>query len=167
MLATLSQLIAFGTWANSRILASLRSTARHHKKPLHLLAHLLVSERIWLLRLRGEDTSTINKSPELSNAECEDLANRNQLEYSAFLASLGEADLNSPITYRNFKGTKFNTPIKEILMHVILHGTYHRGQIALAMRDDGDVPVDTDFITFVREREVSKCYEGTKQDGID
>jgi uncharacterized damage-inducible protein DinB len=151
MLETIHQLFLYDGWANARVLASLSSASRP-QKAFQLLAHLLVSEKIWLLRLEGEDTSTINKSPELSFAECENLVNENQNEYSRFLRSLSEDDLNSPVTYRNFKGVEFHTPIGEILMHVALHGTYHRGQIAIAMRGEGGTPVDTDFITFVRER---------------
>jgi uncharacterized damage-inducible protein DinB len=154
MLETIRQLLAYGGWANARILPALSSTSRHHQKALHLLAHLLVAERIWLLRLEGEDTSTINKSPEFSGVECEDLANENQKEYTRLLGSLSEDDLHSLATYRNFKGAEFHTPIGEILMHVALHGTYHRGQIAIAMREEGGIPVDTDFITFSRERGV-------------
>jgi uncharacterized damage-inducible protein DinB len=48
---------------------------------------------------------------------------------------------------------EFQTPIKDLLMHVALHGSYHRGQIAQALRLAGGEPVNTDFITFVRESE--------------
>jgi uncharacterized damage-inducible protein DinB len=163
MLETIRQLIAYSGWANARLLAALRSTSRHHQKALHLLAHLLVSERIWLLRLKGQDTSAINKSPELLFAECEKLANENQKAYTGLLDSLSEDKLNSPVTYRNFKGTEFHTPVGEILMHVALHGTYHRGQIATAMRAEGGIPVDTDFITFVRERGGREVTSVTQQ----
>lgn len=152
MLETIRQLIAYGEWANARVLTAVSPSSRHHQKALHLLAHLLVSERIWLLRLKDEDTSAINKSPELLFAECEDLANENQKAYTGLLSSLSEDKLNALVTYRNFKGKEFHTPVGEILTHVALHGTYHRGQIAIAMRAEGDIPVDTDFITFVRDR---------------
>jgi uncharacterized damage-inducible protein DinB len=150
MFETIRELFAYGGWANARIVTAVGSSPGQ-VKALHLFAHILVSERIWLLRLRGEDTSAINKSPDLSFIECESLANENQKTYTDLLGSLSEDKLNSPVTYRNFKGTEFHTPIGEILMHVALHGTYHRGQIAMAMRAEGTQPVDTDFITFVRE----------------
>jgi uncharacterized damage-inducible protein DinB len=38
------------------------------------------------------------------------------------------------------------------LMHVALHGAYHRGQIAQVIRQGGGEPVNTDFITFQRLR---------------
>jgi len=162
MLETIRQLIAYGGWANARILTAVSPSLRPHPKALHLLAHLLVSERIWLLRLKGEDTAAINKSPELLLAECENLANENQKAYTGLLGSLSEDKLNSLVTYRNFKGTEFHTPVGEILMHVALHGTYHRGQIAIAMRGEGGVPVDTDFITFVRDRDGRQVASTTK-----
>jgi uncharacterized damage-inducible protein DinB len=51
---TIRQLIAYGGWANARILTAVSPSSRRHQKALHLLAHLLVSEKIWLLRLKGE-----------------------------------------------------------------------------------------------------------------
>lgn len=151
MLEQIRRLFAYDAWAVARISASLRTTPAQSRKALDLLAHLLVSEQIWLLRLRGRDTSGVNKSPELSMDDCEALAHEMQQAYADFLGSLNEADLDVPVTYRNFKGTEFHTPLRDILLHVAMHGTYHRGQIATSLRAEGSTPVDTDFITYVRE----------------
>lgn len=151
MIKPIQKLFAYDVWLISRILSSLKSTSTLNQKALRLMAHLLVSEKIWLLRLEGQDTSEINKSPELSVAECENLANENQRAYADFLGPLKEDDLDSLVTYKNFSGTEFKAAIGDILTHVALHGTYHRGQLATAMRAEGFTPVDTDFITFVRE----------------
>ena len=149
MLEQIRRLYAYDAWAVARILSSLKTAPS--RKALNLLAHLLVSEQIWLLRLRGQDTSDINKSSEFSFDDCESLSNEMQRAYTDFLGSLNEADLDTPMTYKNFKGTEFHTPLRDILFHVAMHGTYHRGQIATALRAEGSTPVDTDFITFVRE----------------
>lgn len=154
MLKTIRNLFTYDQWSATRILASLKSQSSRDTKALRLLVHLLVAERIWLLRLKGEDTSEINKSPEMSLTECENLANEIREEFAVFLNSLKAEDLDSVITYKNFKGTEFYTSIFDILMHVVLHGTYHRGQIATIVRETGVAPVDTDFITFVRETNV-------------
>lgn len=150
MLAQIRRLYAYDAWAVARILASLNAAPRASRKALDLLAHLLVSEQIWLLRLRGRDTSLINKSPELSHAACESLADEMRRAYADFLGSVSEEDLDAPVTYKNFKGDEYHTPLRDILLHVANHGTYHRGQIALTLRAEGLTPVDTDFITFVR-----------------
>lgn len=36
------------------------------------------------------------------------------------------------------------------LAHVVLHGSYHRGQIALLTRAGGGTPAATDYILFIR-----------------
>ncbi|HEY0406897.1 MAG TPA: DinB family protein [Pyrinomonadaceae bacterium] len=148
---TILKLFAFDEWANARILAALKSAATRNEKAQTLLAHVLISEKIWLLRLKGEDTSKVDKSPELSIDECESLAREVRRAYVDYLSSLSESDLDSKLTYRNFAGAEYHTPVRDILLHVAQHGTYHRGQIATAVRGAGATPVNTDFITFVRE----------------
>ncbi|MFL6282455.1 MAG: DinB family protein [Pyrinomonadaceae bacterium] len=152
MLDVIKRLFAYDAWANARALDSLKGA--QSRAAVAPLAHLLVSERIWLMRLRGEDTSAVDKSPEMSHAECESLAVELRASYASYIDSLGEEDLGSPLVYRNFKGTEFRTPVGEILTHVSMHGTYHRGQVAKALRAEGHAPADTDYITFVRETAV-------------
>ena len=89
--------------------------------------------------------------PDLSLEQCGALIHDNRLQYLAFIEGLPESDLDRPIRYRNSQGVMFHTPLKEPLPHVALHGTYHRGQMAQAVRQGGGEPVNTDFITFVRE----------------
>ena len=149
MLETLRRLFAYDAWAVARVLATLKNSPS--RKALALLAHLLVSERIWLLRVQGQDTSQVNKSPDIQLDECESLSRETARAYTDFLGSIKEEDLAAPITYRNFKGEEYHTPLGEILLHVANHGTYHRGQIALTLRAEGVTPVDTDFITYVRQ----------------
>jgi uncharacterized damage-inducible protein DinB len=155
MIKIIRKLFAYDEWAITRIVASLKSMSSQNQKAIRSLAHLLVAERIWFLRLQDQDTSEINLSPELSLAECESLANENQRAYADFLGSLNEDGLHSTVTYKNSKGIEFSTPVADILTHVALHGTYHRGQIATAVRGEEVTPVNTDFITFVRETDVS------------
>lgn len=147
----LKDLFANDLWANVRIVACLRSEPERNQKALRLLAQLLIAEKIWLLRLQGEDTSGIDTLPALSLDACEELARENQKAYAQVLDSLNDGSLDSLVTYRNFTGIEFRTPIRDILMHVVLHGTYHRGQIALTIRGEGFEPPDTDFITFVQQ----------------
>ena len=152
MLKVVQDLFDYDGWANGRILDFLKSAQSTNRQALRLLAHLLVSEKIWLLRLQGEDTSAVNKSPELSLEECVRLADEMREAFSDYLGSLSEDDLNASLTYKNFAGAEFRTHVREILMHVAQHGTYHRGQIATAVRATGVSPVNTDYINFVRER---------------
>ena len=40
---------------------------------------------------------------------------------------------------------------RDILFHLASHGAYHRGQISVTLRHSNLEPVNTDYITFVRE----------------
>ena len=53
-------------------------------------------------------------------------------------------------TYRNSAGNQFTSTLEDILTHVTLHGSYHRGQVASLIRSAGDTPSPTDYIFFAR-----------------
>ena len=40
--------------------------------------------------------------------------------------------------------------MEDMLLQVVLHGCYHRGQVALVVRGAGAEPSPTDYIAFVR-----------------
>lgn len=137
-------------WADTHVLECLR--AYPERQSLRLFAHLLAAERVWLTRLYGEDSAELEIWPELSLEECSALAERTRGEYARCLDTMSEAQLATAVTYRNSKGTQFTTAAVDILTHVALHGSYHRGQIASRVRAGGGEPVNTDFINFVREQ---------------
>jgi uncharacterized damage-inducible protein DinB len=41
------------------------------------------------------------------------------------------------------------------MLHVINHGTYHRGQVTTMLRQLGAQPILTDLMHFYRERELA------------
>jgi uncharacterized damage-inducible protein DinB len=50
----------------------------------------------------------------------------------------------------NSAGQAFTSTVEDILLHVCLHGQYHRGQVALLLREAGAAPATTDYIAFAR-----------------
>ncbi|PYO45862.1 MAG: hypothetical protein DMD72_14120, partial [Gemmatimonadetes bacterium] len=64
-------------------------------------------------------------------------------------AITGDA-LERGITYRNSAGDQFTSTLEDILTHVMMHGSYHRGQVASLIRAAGDTPSPTDYIFFAR-----------------
>jgi len=71
-------------------------------------------------------------------------------ELSALIDSMDEIALSGGVTYRNSIGDEYTNSPADILIHVALHGAYHRGQIAAAVRAGGDTPATTDYIAYVR-----------------
>jgi uncharacterized damage-inducible protein DinB len=145
------RLFRHADWANRRVLALLQSVNDPPEKARRLFAHVLAAERVWLTRLRGEDSTALEIWPELALEKCAALLEKNATDYRNYFEALPEASLNDVITYRNSKGIQFRTQVMDVCTHVSVHGSYHRGQIAQTMRNAGFEPVNTDFITFVRE----------------
>ncbi|WP_223068326.1 DinB family protein [Paenibacillus caui] len=135
-------------WANQQILQALQSISRQPEKVVTLFAHVLSAEKVWLTRLCEQDSSKMAIWPEFSLAECEKLLAENQAGYAAFLEQITEQDLMKSVAYRSSKGQEFHNSIQDILTHVSLHGSYHRGQISACLRSEGFEPVNTDYIVF-------------------
>ena len=148
MLGFLRQLFSYDEWAIARSLSSIDPTVESKAKLL--LSHILLAEKIWLTRLRGDDSSAIPTFEEYSIDDCREMAAELHQRYVEFIESLSETDLDRSLTYKNTKGVEFSTPIREILTHVGLHGVYHRGQIAWLVREGGGTAINTDYITFTR-----------------
>ncbi len=138
-------------WAHDRVIAALAASGSPAPDAVRLLGHILTSSRVWLDRLHGKDMLKQDFWPGTTLDACRDLAGSVHADYRTFLESLPEKDLDSLKPYRNSKGIPFETRVEDVLAHVAAHDAYHRGQIASAMRAAGAAPVNTDFITFVRE----------------
>jgi uncharacterized damage-inducible protein DinB len=153
-LTILKQLLAYNDWANQSTLRALEQSIQNHPKALRAFTHLLIAEREWLLRLKeNKDTTGFDFWQEITLMEVKTLASENSEAYKELIESLTEDELGSVAVYKNSMGIEYHTPFRDILTHVFLHSAYHRGQVALAMRETGGVPAYTDYIAFVRESE--------------
>jgi uncharacterized damage-inducible protein DinB len=137
-------------WANDRIVRALQASERANTQAMRLFSHMLNAEQVWLTRLQGLDSSHLPIWADKELEECARLVELNREGYAEYLAENGESDLDRPLTYKNSQGTKYTTLIRDILIHVSLHGQYHRGQINQLLRADGLEPAVTDYILFVR-----------------
>ena len=145
----LARLYEHLVWADRRVLESLRRTPVPDPAALELFSHVLGAEHVWLARIHGR-AAEVPVWPVLDLEGCAALARENADGYGALLRTLGPGDDRRPVSYRNSAGDAFTSTVEEILLHVAMHGSYHRGQIALLVRAGGAVPAASDFIAFVR-----------------
>jgi uncharacterized damage-inducible protein DinB len=143
------QMIDHMHWANTRALEALRGVTRPNTQLVELFCHVLAAEHVWHARLVGGSTG-YPVWPKLSLDECERLALENHGRLKAYVAGRDAAALQQPVTYTNSAGEAFTSTAAEILTHVAMHGSYHRGQIAWQLRADGEIPRPTDYIAFTR-----------------
>ncbi len=137
-------------WANQRILETLQSIEDENQEVGRLFSHILFAEKVWITRLLGLDSSQLPIWSEVDIEVCADLIMQNENSFTTLLTNLENKDLDKLISYSNSKGKEFKSSMRDILIHVALHGQYHRGQINSRFRAGGIEPVDIDFITFVR-----------------
>lgn len=142
------------SWANDRLIMLLQNRDRDAdagKRATRLLAHVIAAERIWLLRATGGDASNVPIWPDWSLGDTARISGETRSGYQRLLDDLDESDLLRSVEYRNSRNQAFHTELGDILLHVAVHGSYHRGQIAAAVRRGGDEPINTDYIKYVRE----------------
>jgi len=149
MLEHIGSLFSYDDWANREVLRSLQDLDAPPERSIKLLAHILSAERLWLERLRAEK-QTLPVWPLFTLQDCQSEINQPPGLWTSYLTSLGEAGLSTLCTYKNTKGETFSSRKQDILLHVVMHSAYHRGQIAADLRAAGFTPPYTDFIHAVR-----------------
>ena len=148
MLAVLQRLFAHMVWADELAMESLRNTVTP-PETLAVYAHVLGAEHVWICRLRQAKPQQV-VWPTLNLDECAALAAENERDYRSYLDNLDDLRLASEVAYTNSAGQPFRSRVDDILCHVMMHGSYHRGQIASQVRRAGGTPAATDYIGFVR-----------------
>jgi uncharacterized damage-inducible protein DinB len=143
------RLYAHLAWADTRVLQGFREAQSVLKSIMDLYCHILGSEHVWLSRITGE-AALYAVWPTLTLDECETLSAENVRGYDKLLAGTGPDGFKRMITYRNSAGDEFTSSLEDIVTHVAMHGSYHRGQVAAWMRQSGETPTGTDYIAFAR-----------------
>ncbi|HEU4724820.1 MAG TPA: DinB family protein [Candidatus Eisenbacteria bacterium] len=144
------RLFAYDAWGNLATLESIQlGTLSPSSRASALVGHLAGAGRLWLDRLQGR-TPSIEIWPVLSLDECEAAFKALNKAWNEYLDGLSPADLQKSVKYTNSKGEEWESSVADILTHVALHGTYHRGQIAMLVRQSGNAPAYTDYIEATR-----------------
>jgi uncharacterized damage-inducible protein DinB len=145
----LRRLLEHLAWADARAGEALAALDDPPPDLVELYAHLIAAELVWLDRVEGVAAS-VPVWPATDVAGTRALAARAHERYRAHVAALTPPDLARDVRYVNSAGLAFTTSLEDILLHVALHGAYHRGQIARAIRELGGTPAPTDYVAFVR-----------------
>ena len=142
------RLLEHDGWANVAALVALREGPAP-AKAVAWLSHIIGAERLLVARIRQEP-SAMPVWPDFDLDACAAQLTDLQGEWMRCLDALDEESLYDGVAYRNSKGEFWTSTVADILSHVVLHASYHRGQIAAAIREAGGTPAYTDFIHAVR-----------------
>lgn len=148
------RMFTYDDWANRQCLAAMRSAGAASAEAVGRIAHILAAQRLWLERILKQPT-TMPVWPSSTIDDCLTLADEMSVAWQSYLARVANqfapGSLDDVVEYRNSKGEPWSSRVEDILMHVLFHSAYHRGQIALQMRASDAEPANTDFIHAVRQ----------------
>jgi len=157
---TLRLHLDYSAWATNKLVgvaASLkeeeltRDFKTSDKSVLETLVHVFAADRIWLARIHG-NSPTIFVNPEDRDFSALQKAWPSlQQQWKEWAAPLSNDSVLSRIPYRDLKGNPWEQPLWQILLHVVNHGTHHRGQASGFLRAMGHQPPALDLIAFYRE----------------
>lgn len=150
MRTLLLTLVAHMRWADALVAEALLPAGdAAHSDAVRLFAHVASAEHLWYSRIIGRQTE-FAVWPTLTATESRDLAAQNAELYDRLLSTATDGDMARIVPYTNSAGLHFESQLGDIVAHVASHGCYHRGQIALRIRESGQVPPYTDFIQYTR-----------------
>jgi uncharacterized damage-inducible protein DinB len=148
-LSLIRQLLQHSTWADDEVVRALTSTPGAPDQAWREYAHVLGAAEVWLSRLEQRD-KRVSVWPDFSPAECEAFKELLRTEYANLQARLSDEALDQSITYTTSDGRSFANTIGDILVHVAMHGQYHRGKVNLLLRQAELAPAPVDLIAFIR-----------------
>ncbi|GGG70303.1 DinB family protein [Paenibacillus radicis (ex Gao et al. 2016)] len=138
-------------WADERIIDALEGSNTKNNDLLKLVRHVAVAERVWLSRLQGKGSAQYSLWEDAEDLTViRTMFKENIEQYRVYIEGLEESALEVMIDYANQSGVSYRTSVRDILLQVLLHGQYHRGQINRALRIESADPVQVDYITFAR-----------------
>jgi len=153
---------AYNRWMNEKLYALCATLSEEERRrdrnaffrSIHgTLNHLLLTDRGWLGRFRGEPWTFRSLDQELY-ADFDELRReraQTDAEIESFVASLTAERLAEDFRYTNYAGTTFTHPLGPAVVHLFNHQTHHRGQLTtLLVQADVD-PGVTDLIALYRQ----------------
>src|SRR5262245_2466774 len=142
-----SQLIATKRWADRGLYDAVaqnfaRLSSEEGTIMLRILDHIHVVDRIFQHHLQGKPhTFQAPRSAELPQLEA--LAS-SALEvgdwYASYVWGLSESDFEEPLDFTFTSGKPARMRRGEIILHVCMHGTYHRGNAGAVLQLKGLKP---------------------------
>jgi uncharacterized damage-inducible protein DinB len=148
----LQQHVRYSAWASRRLMDAVRAlppaelarpTGISHQSILGTMAHLHFADWIWYTRV-AEPLEKPAETLQALESGWPDLQER----WERFCDSLSDADLARTIAYRSIRGYDGVARVDQIVMHLVNHGTLHRGQVMGMIRQLGIVPPGTDLMHY-------------------
>ena len=150
--ADLQRHIRYNNWASQLLMKAIRDlpsgelerpTGISHHSILGTMAHLQFADWIWYTRV-AESMAKPADTLDVLEGEWPALQQR----WQTFCDRLSDADLARRIAYRSIRGYDGVATVEQVVLHLVNHGTLHRGQVMGMIRQLGITPPGTDLLHY-------------------
>ena len=144
---TIQSLFAQKSWANNELFNALGSvTDAWHAAAVHTatrtLNHIYVVDRIFRAHLLGEQhgytATNTDSTPELD--ELQFVVAETDAWYASYVVKCSDEILSESVTFQFTDGDAGLMTREEMLLHVITHGSYHRGNVGQVFKSISVAP---------------------------
>ncbi len=156
--------LAYAAWASRRIVDAASRLSpdelKHDFKTadgsvLKTLAHVYAADRAWLARVRGQSLASFITDADYRVSVLQNDWPALLESWRAWALDLTDERARSLVSYTDLKGNSWQNPLWQIVLHVVNHGTHHRGQVAGFIRSLGHTPPPLDEMAYFREQAIA------------
>jgi uncharacterized damage-inducible protein DinB len=153
--------IDYTAWANLRLLdAAAKLTPEELTRDFQTadrsivgtLAHLFAADRVWLTRIAGGAPHPFISDSDRDLAVLQTAWPALLERWKTWAAELTDRQVSTQFSYTDLKGSPWTQPRWQAILHVVNHGTHHRGQISGFLRSLGHTPPPLDLIHYYRQQ---------------
>lgn len=145
----LIHLFKYNDWATRESANSIKKLETKDENLTELLTHIVSAQNIWINRILKREIF-VDPWKKHNTHECISQSTSVTVEWINLLESYNDKDFDTRIEYINTKGEKFVNSVRDIVVHIINHSTYHRAQIAQRVKAAGGKPATSDYIVYQR-----------------
>ena len=137
---------------NSKVIGMLESVpeasrgAEPFKKAMGKATHVIAARHMWLFRLGLSSDKPGDWFPEMSLEQLRSYTADIEKRWTAYLSSLTEDAIVGPVEWVGYDGKRRRWTLLDLLTQIFGHAWYHRGQVAMLVKQAGGTPVDCDYI---------------------
>jgi uncharacterized damage-inducible protein DinB len=156
---TLRLHLDYSAWASRRLVDQaamltpaelIRDFETSDKNVVGTLAHVFAADRVWLSRVKGEPPAAFITPEDRRLKVLQNDWPALHQRWKLFTDQLSDQDMLANISYKDTKGNPYVSPLWQILLHLVNHGTHHRGQVSGFLRAMGHTPQALDLIAYYR-----------------
>jgi uncharacterized damage-inducible protein DinB len=150
--------LAFREWQAKRLIAAVKELPvaefEADRRSSHggiqgTMQHMYGADVVWLARVQlAAPVKLADIAMPQTTAELEDRWLKVIADWIAFGETISDDGWDRGITYTLWNQTQHTTPLWQLIVHVVNHGTHHAGQVITMLRQAGAKPPQTDLIFY-------------------